>query len=212
MKILFNLPLQVLCLATCLSFNPAAVQSEEAAGGFERLSRFQQQVTTLHGSFTQTIIGDPGLADAEFRSGQFWVQRPDRIRWHYRQPYEQLIVADGQTVWLFDPDLDQVIVRALDEQGDDVASLLLGSGRDVSERFTVTRIDDDQYQLLPLAQNSSVSKVRLQFDQQTLVLLEVEDALGVTSRFEFATQQVNSELDAALFQFQPPDGVDVVYQ
>lgn len=178
----------------------------------DRLRQFQQQTQSLHGQFRQQIIENSGLADEGARSGDFWVERPDKIRWHYRQPYEQLIVADGFKVWLFDPDLDQVLVRDLAPDGDDVAGLLLGSSDDIARRFTVTSINDDQYLLVPIAEESAIEQVVIRFEQQMMVGLQVRDVLGVTSEFEFLNLQANTPIDPEQFQFVPPDGVDVVIQ
>lgn len=178
----------------------------------DRLWQFQQQTQSLHGQFRQQIIENSGLADEGARSGDFWVERPDKIRWHYRQPYEQLIVADGFKVWLYDPDLDQVLVRDLAPNGDDVAGLLLGSSDDIARRFTVTPINDDQYLLVPLAEESAIEQVVIRFEQQLMVSLQVRDVLGVTSEFEFINLQANTPIDPDQFQFVPPAGVDVVIQ
>lgn len=177
-----------------------------------RLRQFQAQTRSLHGQFQQQIIEGNGLSDEESRSGDFWVERPDKIRWHYRQPYEQLIVADGTNVWLFDPDLEQVLVRELKPDSDDVAGLLLGSGDDLAQRFDVTAMGENRYRLLPLATESVIEQVVIEFKQQLIVSLEVSDKLGVTSRFEFLNLQSNSDIDPQQFHFIPPNGVDIVIQ
>lgn len=177
-----------------------------------RLRQFQAQTQSLQGQFQQQIIEGNGLSDEESRSGDFWVERPDKIRWHYRQPYEQLIVADGTNVWLFDPDLEQVLVRELKPDSDDVAGLLLGSGDDLAQRFDVTAMGENRYRLLPLATESVIEQVVIEFKQQLIVSLEVSDKLGVTSRFEFLNLQSNNDIDPEQFHFIPPNGVDIVIQ
>ncbi|MEL0081555.1 MAG: outer membrane lipoprotein chaperone LolA [Gammaproteobacteria bacterium] len=178
----------------------------------DRLREFQRQTRSLRGVFHQQLIESNGLVDEQSRSGDFWVERPDKIRWHYRQPYEQLIVADGFKVWLYDPDLEQVLVRDLDASGDDVAGLLLGSGEDIARRFTITELDNDRYLLIPLAEASAVEQVVIEFDRQLIVSLEVRDKLGSRSRFLFSGLQANVDITPERFQFTPPEGVDVVIQ
>ncbi len=182
----------------------------------DRLAQFQHHTQSLSGHFTQHLLEGNGLVDEAPRSGQFWVERPDKIRWQYEQPYEQLIVADGYKVWLFDPDLEQVLVRDLVPDSDDVAGLLLGSSANISQRFTITAINQDQFLLVPRvsesAPPSAIEQVLVEFDQQLIVSLELRDTLGASSRFEFTRLQANPAIDPAQFEFIPPDGVDVVIQ
>ena len=180
--------------------------------GGERLRQFQQQVQRLQGNFTQQVVEGGGLVDEELRGGEFWIERPNKIRWHYRDPYEQLIVADGVNVWMFDPELEQVIVRELIEDGDDVAGLLLGGGEDLNKRFTVTTLGSDQYQLIPINPESPVAQVVLFFSGELMVGLDMTDKLGVVSKFKFLDLQVNTPIDPAQFTFTPPPGIDLVIQ
>lgn len=207
--------LLLLVVAVAIPFGSAkAVEPSGAAERSigDRLREFQQQTRSLRGQFQQQIIESNGLVDDEPRSGEFWVERPNKIRWHYRQPYEQLIVADGVKVWLFDPDLDQVLVRDLETDSDDVAGLLLGSSEDITQRFTVTSMSANQYLLVPLAAESVIEQVVIEFEQQLMVSLEVRDKLGTTSKFEFFEQQANPDINPKQFRFIAPDGVDVVIQ
>ena len=180
--------------------------------GGERLRQFQQQVQRLQGNFSQQVVEGGGLVDEELRGGEFWIERPNKIRWHYRDPYEQLIVADGVNVWMFDPELEQVIVRELVEGGDDVAGLLLGGGEDLNKRFTVTTLGRDQYQLIPINPESPVAQVVLFFSGELMVGLDMTDKLGVVSKFKFLDLQVNPPIDPAQFTFTPPPGIDLVIQ
>ena len=186
---------------------PSSIKS-----GGERLRQFQQQVQRLQGNFTQQVVEGGGLVDEELRGGEFWIERPNKIRWHYRDPYEQLIVADGVNVWMFDPELEQVIVRELIEGGDDVAGLLLGGGEDLNKRFTVTTLGSDQYQLIPINPESPVAQVVLFFNGELMVGLDMTDKLGVVSKFKFIDLQVNPPIDPAQFTFTPPPGIDLVIQ
>lgn len=186
---------------------PSSIKS-----GGERLRQFQQQVQRLQGNFTQQVVEGGGLVDEELRGGEFWIERPNKIRWHYRDPYEQLIVADGVNVWMFDPELEQVIVRELIEDGDDVAGLLLGGGEDLNKRFTVTTLGSDQYQLIPINPESPVAQVVLFFSGELMVGLDMTDKLGVVSKFKFLDLQVNTPIDPAQFTFTPPPGIDLVIQ
>ena len=188
------------------------IQTQATLSGSERLRQFQQQVQRLHGNFSQQVVEGGGLVDEELRSGEFWIERPNKIRWHYRDPYEQLIVADGVNVWMFDPELEQVIVRELVEGGDDVAGLLLGGGEDLNKRFTVTTLGSDHYQLIPLNPESPVAQVQLYFRDQLMVGLDMTDKLGVISKFNFLDLEVNRLIDPAQFTFTPPPGIDLVIQ
>jgi len=213
-EVIRKLLIGLLILASPMAMTTVSAEAVESTADSvgDRLRQFQQQTQSLRGRFQQQIVESNGLVDDESRAGDFWVERPDKIRWHYRQPYEQVIVADGFKVWLFDPDLEQVLVRDLVADSDDVAGLLLGSSEDIAQRFTTTRISDDRYLLVPLAEESVVEQVIVEFQQQLIVSLEVRDKLGTTSKFEFFDLQANSKIDPEQFRFTPPDGVDVVIQ
>ncbi|HHM05047.1 MAG TPA: outer membrane lipoprotein chaperone LolA [Gammaproteobacteria bacterium] len=183
------------------------------ASGPERLADFFDGLTTLRAEFRQTVQ-DVRLNVNEQASGTVMIQRPGRFRWDYREPYEQLIVADGEKIWMYDVDLEQITVKPLDDTLGDTPAQLLSTTRPLEESFTV--FDDGQAdglewaRLLPKSKDGNFQQVRLGFDGQTLRRMELQDSFNQTTRLDFSAVERNPPLDPAAFRFVPPPGVDVV--
>jgi chaperone LolA len=141
--------------------------------------------------------------------------RPDKFRWTYSKPYEQLIVGDGEKFWLYDADLNQVTVRKLDAAlGSSPAALLSGSN-EIERGFTLkeggSRDGLDWLQATPKAQDGSFSAILMAFDAQSeLVLMELNDQFGHRTVLRFSGLKRNPQLAPSLFRFEPPKGADVL--
>lgn len=183
------------------------------AASLERLRQFVRETQTARTPFTQTVTDKNGRV-VQTVSGQFDLARPGRFRWSVDQPYKQLLVGDGQRVWVFDPDLNQVIVRNLGEAlGASPAALLAGK-EDVESAFAWKDQPPadglDWLAATPLAKESTFSEIRLGFDARGLVALELFDAFGQKSVVRFTAFERNPKLSPELFRFTPPKGADVV--
>jgi outer membrane lipoprotein carrier protein len=140
---------------------------------------------------------------------------PRLFRWEYVKPYEQLIVADGQRVWVYDPDLQQVTRRAqgTEEQNSPLAALIDPSRLDRDYVIKEAGSADGLEWLALSPKNDSEAgfqSARLGFDAQGLAIMQVVDALGQKTRIKFSGWQRNPVFAKATFQFTPPKGVDVV--
>ncbi len=179
----------------------------------ERLETFLAQVRSLRAGFQQTLY-DESFRPLEESSGVMYLQRPDRFRWDYTEPYRQLIVSDGSKVWIYDVDLDQVTVRALSAAVGTTPASLLSSARPIEESFSVQDLGEEGglawVELRPLAEDVSFARVRLGFDRRGLRRMELLDSFGQTTVLEFHDVVRNPDLDPDLFHFEPPEGVDVV--
>ena len=183
------------------------------AASLERLRQFVRDTQTARTPFTQVVTDKSGRV-VQTVSGQFDLARPGRFRWSVDKPYKQLLVGDGQKVWVFDPDLNQVIVRNMGEAlGASPAALLAGKA-DVESAFSwkdQPAADGlDWLQATPLAKDSTFSEIRLGFDANGLVALELFDAFGQKSVVRFTTFERNPKLAPELFKFTPPKGADVI--
>lgn len=148
------------------------------------------------------------------------MQRPGKFRWDYQTPYKQLILADGQRLWIYDPDLDQVVVKPLEAAlGDTPALLLSGKGlsgkQSLEQQFNIIEsleAQDGLYwvTLKPTARDSSFQEVRLGFDEKHLRRMELVDGFGQQTLLEFFDMQTNVEVPPDSFRFDPPKGVDIV--
>jgi outer membrane lipoprotein carrier protein len=188
-----------------------------AAAGDDSLSRVEawlRSVHTLSADFVQVVRSRDGQITSR-ATGTLSLSRPDRFRWDYRDPYVQVIVADGRNLWLYDADLEQVTVRPLESGlGSTPAMLLSGSGS-VSESFTDGPVERDGEwtwcRLVPKQRASDFESVSLGFNRRgELVAMQLIDKLGQGTELDFSDVALNTQLDPALFQFTPPKGADVI--
>ncbi|SFM98922.1 outer membrane lipoprotein carrier protein [Formivibrio citricus] len=169
---------------------------------------------TMQGEFTQTVVNRSGKTQTS--NGSFAIQRPGKFRWHYRKPYEQLIVGDGKDVWLHDPDLNQVTVKQIDKALDSSPAALLSGDNHLEKRYRMKALQSrdnlNWVEAIPRQGDNNFNRVRIGFSGKEIRRMELEDSFGQTTRIEFRMIVVNSKPDAALFRFTPPKGADVVRQ
>jgi outer membrane lipoprotein carrier protein len=185
------------------------------ADAVDALKNFASKVQSARADFNQTVSSPDG-AKKKSSSGRFEFQRPNRFRFDYLKPYEQLIVADGQKVWLYDADLNQVTVRPLAQAlGNTPAGVLAGGALD--KDFSLKAEPDQGGLQWVLAapkhsEGSSIRSMRVGFKGEQLAALEILDAFGQRSRLDFSALEVNPKLAPQRFQFQAPQGADVLAQ
>jgi outer membrane lipoprotein carrier protein len=185
-----------------------------AADSVARVDAYLASLKTLTAAFVQIVQDKQGQV-TERATGTLSISRPDRFRWDYREPYAQTIVADGKKLWLYDPDLEQVTVRSLEQGlGTTPAMLLSGSGK-VGDAFSAGPIEQQQSwtwcRLTPKQKGSDFERVSLAFDgRNELAAMELVDKLGQTTTIEFAQVKRGAMLGDSLFRFVPPKGADVI--
>ncbi len=180
----------------------------------DRLQSFLDRTQTLEADFTQrSLTLDSGMPPESH--GHFSSSKPGRFRWDYRAPNSQLILSDGQTVWFYEPDLEQVTVGTADYLDQTPAALLSSKAR--VEKLFHWRVTQDSIWQLPQInlipkQEGPVQKVAiiLHPKQDRILKLEVTDSLGNRSDFQFSAIVFNQTLDDKLFHFKVPPGVDVI--
>lgn len=177
------------------------------------LRQFLDTVQTFRAPFTQAVFDSRGRA-VESSSGEVVMQRPGRFRWDYATPYVRTIVADGERLWLYEADLEQVTVRRLsDGLGDTPAALLTGRD-DVLKRFAVQRTWEADglawSALRPRTAEGDFAELRLGFRGKVLLALELDDRLGQRTRIDFQSPRLNASVPADTFRFTPPAGADVI--
>lgn len=190
-----------------------AQDGEDAAAGAP-LDRFLERVQSLSADFTQELwSSDQQLIETS--EGTLQLQRPNRFAWHYRTPIEQQIVADGERLWIYDIELEQATVTALDELGQANPAMLLGGDREVRDGFEVVEtfgLDGrDWVRLVPKQAGTDFRSVAIAFSDDGLPReLEFVDGLDQTTRIAFSAIELNPALDPHSFEFEPPAGVDVI--
>ena len=175
---------------------------------------FAQNVKSGRAGFTQTVTSVDG-AKKKDSSGQFEFVRPNRFRFSYAKPFEQQIVADGQKVWLYDVDLNQVTVRPMAQAlGATPAALLAGGTLDKEFELKAAPAADgfEWVQATPRVKDGPIKSLRVGFKGPTLAALEIVDAFGQRSMLRFTALEQNIELADSTFHFTPPKGADVIAQ
>lgn len=192
------------------------------AGGMESLENFVKTVKTARTDFTQVVTmpaKDGAAARTKTSTGTFEFSRPGQFRFVYKKPFEQSIVADGQTLWLYDVDLNQVTARKQSQVLATTPAALIASAADVKalQADFVLTADADRDGLewvlaTPKAKDSSLQAIRVGFRSGELASLEMVDSFGQRSSLRFTGFKSNVGVDASDFQFKPPLGADVIRQ
>lgn len=187
--------------------------SPSLADGVEQLLAFQHDVQTLAAGFKQMVTDENGQL-MQTSSGSLVLARPNRFRWDYLAPYEQLIVSDGATAWFFDADLEQVTVKSIDGAVDGTAALLLSAGTAVEDEFRLSadgiRAGVEWVSARPRQAHSSFDTIRIGFRGNRPVAMELIDSFGQLTSLEFSNVRLNPTVAAERFEFVPPPGVDVL--
>jgi outer membrane lipoprotein carrier protein len=189
----------------------AAAQTGDAV---QLLRNFARNTDSGRAAFTQTVISADG-ARRKVSTGQFEFARPNRFRFAYAKPYEQLIVSDGQKVWIHDPDLQQASSRSLAQAlGSTPASLLVGGAIDTDFTLSAQPARDGLEWVLakPRQTGGSIQSVQVGFRAGQLARLDVEDSFGQRSQIAFNGFEANAAVPAERFRFVPPPGTDVIEQ
>lgn len=193
-----------------------------SATGMESLETFVRTVKTAKTEFTQVVTA-PAKGEQAPRvktsSGTFEFSRPSQFKFVYRKPFEQTIVADGQILWLYDVDLNQVTSRKQAQVLNATPAALIATASDLKALqgdFSLANAPDKDGQqwvtATPMSKDGQVQNVRIGFKDGGLASLEILDSFGQNSRMSFSSLQVNLPLAASTFKFTAPVGADVVKQ
>jgi outer membrane lipoprotein carrier protein len=184
------------------------------ADAAQTLRDFVRDVKSGKAAFTQTVTSGDG-ARAKTSSGSFEFMRPNRFRFNYTKPFEQLIVADGQKVWIYDTDLNQASSRRLSQAlGATPAALLAGGSleQDFVLSSEPSRDGLDWALATPRTKDGPFQQLRVGFRGRALAAVEILDSFGQRSMLQFSRFEPNVSLAADLFRFTPPAGADVIEQ
>lgn len=183
------------------------------AGAIDQLHDFLRNTKTLKAEFAQAVIAKSGRKPQQ-SSGIVAISRPGKLRWEIQKPYPQLVVGDGEKIWIHDPELQQVTVRKAGQAiGGSPAALLSGSN-ELERNFTLKEAGESDgmawVEATPKANDSGFERVRLGFSGSDLRAMELLDSFGQTTLVRFSRLEKNPALPASTFRFTPPAGADVV--
>jgi outer membrane lipoprotein carrier protein len=184
------------------------------ADAVDTLRDFVREVKSGRSAFSQTVTSTDG-ARKKTSSGQFEFLRPGRFRFNYTKPFEQIIVADGVKVWIYDADLNQASSRKLAQAlGATPAALLTGASLDTDFVLTPQPAKDglDWALATPKAKDGPFQSMRVGFKGRDLAAVEIVDSFGQRSLLQFSRFEANVALDIARFNYTPPVGADVIEQ
>jgi outer membrane lipoprotein carrier protein len=190
--------------------------SASYADAVDALREFTRDVKSGRTTFTQ-VVTSADNAKKKTSSGSFEFARPNRFRFAYAKPYEQVIVGDGESVWLYDVDLQQVTVRAMDQAlGATPAALLAGANveKDFELKAQPSAQGLDWVQATPRIKGEAASfqSLRVGFKGKALSAIELIDNFGQRSLLTFGEVATNVTAAADTFRFTPPKGVEVLKQ
>jgi outer membrane lipoprotein carrier protein len=183
------------------------------AAALERFKAFASGTQAARADFEQTVRDRAGKTLQQAK-GRFVFQRPGKFRWAYDKPVDQLIVGDGERVWIHDRDLNQVTVRKLSRAlGSTPAALLAGSA-DVEKAFELTdagaRDGLEWLEAKPKEREAGFERVRMGFGENGIQAMELVDHFGQTTVLRFSKLVRNPKVDPSEFRFTPPQGADVL--
>lgn len=200
----------------------AATSVSAGAAGLESLENFVRTAKSGRAEFTQVVTAparDGQAARSKTSSGTFEFSRPNRFRFSYKKPFEQTIVADGQTLWLHDVDLNQVTARKQAQVLGSTPAALIAAAPDLAalrKDFNLEAAPDKDglqwVQATPKAKDGQLNSVKIGFRGAELAALEIMDGFGQRSVMTFSKMDVTASVPADAFQFTPPKGADLVKQ
>ena len=188
---------------------PLAAQAD----GISSLKNFYKNTHSVHANFYQLVTDKQGRKVQEVY-GEMQLKRPNKFKWDYNKPYEQQIISDGKQVWLYDTELAQVTVRAIDKAlGSSPAALLAGDDS-LDKGFKLSNIDrkdnNEWVSAEPVVRDTGFEKILLGFNDNKLQEMELIDSFGHKTQIVFSEVEVNPVINNKTFLFKPPKGVDVV--
>jgi outer membrane lipoprotein carrier protein len=207
-----------LTLAGLLATTTFALSGVASASALDQFKSFVSGTKAARGEFTQTQVRSKTAAGKAPppSSGTFVFARPGKFIWTYQKPYEQVLQADGETLYIYDKDLNQVTTHKLGSAlGSSPAAILFGSN-DLEKNFTLadagTRDGLEWLTATPKARDTTFEHIGIGLKDGVPQAMELKDAFGQTSLLKFTNFQRNPQLGAQQFKFEVPKGADVVNQ
>ena len=201
-------------LLSVLSVTSVAVAADEEVA-VQRLTELLNQAQTIEARFSQLTL-DGGGTQLQETTGQLALKRPGLFRWHTDAPMEQLLVSNGEKVWLYDPDLQQVTIQTLDHRLTHTPALLLsGDVSKIQENFDISHNQGGNvvdFILKPKSKDTLFDSLRLSFRNQVLNDMQLIDSIGQRTNILFLNVKMNEPQDDAQFTFEIPAGADVIQE
>lgn len=180
-----------------------------AAPASQELTALLRQTQNIKANFVQTVYGEQHSVLSK-STGYFILQQPGRFYWVIATPMKQIIINDGQKIWNYQPELEQVVVKSANQAVQATPLAILGGSSSALQRgFTITRVDQDTFRLQ--AKKSGTFKyIWLHFTKGIISSMKLQDALGQSTELKFSKVVTNLKVSNSKFKFTAPSGVDVI--
>jgi outer membrane lipoprotein carrier protein len=183
------------------------------ANGLDDFLAFNQNTKSASGRFEQQVMDRAGKV-VERGSGSFMFARPGKFRWVYDKPHPQTLVADGTKLYIYDPELQQVTVKRMDQAISSTPAALLAGREDIASLFSLRDGGSanglEWVEATPRTPDTGFDRVRLGLKDRQLAAMELFDQLGGHSALRFVELTPNAPVPADAFRFTPPKGADVI--
>ena len=194
-----------IALSGCLS-----AQGNDTASASQQLQQLLQPISSLSAQFEQQTIDANGI-EIQRATGQLQLAQPYKLHWVVSEPMPQQLISDGQTLWLYDEDLEQVIVQSVDSSLNSTPIMLFsGDLQRLNLSYSVLQTSKGVFELTPVQNESLFASIRLNFNDKIPTSLVMTDNLGQITRINLTSVSVNREIPEDLFTFKIPDGADVI--
>ena len=194
-------------ISLMLSFN---IQAGGNAEDIQQLRNLLQPISSLSAQFKQQVTDADGF-QLQQSEGLFQVAQPNNLRWIVEQPMPQQVISNGLTLWLYDPDLEQVIVKPFDASIESTPAILFsGDLTRLDSAYFIHQLSPDVFQLTPEQEGSLFSELQIIFVDQLPASISLTDSLEQVTRITFSDVRLNPSLPAALFEFEIPGDIDVI--
>ena len=176
------------------------------------LENFLAKTQTLEANFQQTLRTHEGEV-LQQTEGKFYLNRPGKFRWNYKTPYEQVIVSDGERIWIYDVDLEQVTVQKQSAGLPSSPMALLQDSAKLHQSFNVSPLDEHdgvyRLKLESKTNESDFTEIVVGVDSKGLRFMQLHDQFEQVTDILFSEITTNTKLAKEIFEFIPPEGVDV---
>ncbi len=190
----------------------AFAEDEKTSTGEVYLEKFLAKTQTLEANFQQTLRTREGEV-LQQTEGKFYLNRPGKFRWNYKTPYEQVIVSDGERIWIYDVDLEQVTVQKQSAGLPSSPIALLQDSSKLHQSFSVSPLDEHdgvyRLKLESKSRDSDFTEIIVGVDVKGLRFMQLHDQFEQVTDIVFSEITTNANLAKEIFEFKPPEGVDV---
>jgi outer membrane lipoprotein carrier protein len=204
-----------IALLLCGFLGVAQADQPEAEEAHQRIQAFLDSADRYHAYFVQQLVDAEGDV-LEEGGGEFWLQRPGQFRWYYEPPMERILVSDGEKIWLYDIELEQVTIRPADGALEQTPAGLLVASSMALDNYQLSIRERSgksiKVGLKPGNGQSDFEDIVLGLEGDTLISLTLADHFGQITIIKFNNIEINTKIDMKLFSLTVPPGIDIIDQ